>query len=154
MKLIGAPFGLNTPEPNDRCAAAVAGLIQVHGSARDRLVAGSWTARVQVDPIAATMAAFDLYPQVEAVERRLKDAIRSGRIARAPQNLTLLADWAAEAENRGLIDAQERDLIGRFAAYADQAIQVDDFPADFDMAAGLARREAALAPVKTKKKAA
>ena len=154
LKLIGAPFGLNTPEPNDRCAAAVAGLIQVHGSARDRLVAGSWTARVQVDPIAATMAAFDLYPQVEAVERRLKDAIRSGRIARAPQNLTLLADWAAEAENRGLIDAQERDLIGRFAAYADQAIQVDDFPADFDMAAGLARREAALAPVKTKKKAA
>jgi acyl-CoA dehydrogenase len=154
LKLIGAPFGLNTPEPNDRCAAAVAGLIQVHGSARDRLVAGSWTARVEVDPIAATMAAFDLYPQVEAVERRLKDAIRSGRIARAPQNLTLLADWAAEAESRGLIDAQERDLIGRFAAYADQAIQVDDFPADFDMAAGLARREAALAPVKTKKKAA
>ncbi|MBL7325501.1 DUF1974 domain-containing protein, partial [Escherichia coli] len=32
LKLIGAPFGLNTPEPNDRCAAAVAGLIQVHGS--------------------------------------------------------------------------------------------------------------------------
>ncbi|GAA0200483.1 acyl-CoA dehydrogenase [Brevundimonas nasdae] len=154
LKLIGAPFGLNTPEPNDRCAAAVAGLIQVHGSARDRLVAGSWTARVEVDPIAATMAAFDLYPQVEAVERRLKDAIRSGRITRAPQNLTLLADWAAEVESKGLIDAQERDLIGRFAAYADQAIQVDDFPTDFDMAAGLARREAALAPVKTKKKAA
>lgn len=154
LKLIGAPFGLNTPEPDDRCAAAVAGLIQVHGSARDRLVAGSWTARVEVDPIAATIAAFDLYPQVEAVERRLKDAIRSGRITRAPQNLTLLADWAAEAESKGLIDAQERELIGRFAAYADQAIQVDDFPADFDMAAGLARREAALAPVKTKKKAA
>lgn len=154
LKLIGAPFGLNTPEPNDRCAAAVAGLIQVHGSARDRLVAGSWTARVEVDPIAATMAAFDLYPHVEAIERRLKDAIRSGRIARAPQNLTLLADWAAEAEGKGLIDAQERELIGRFAAYADQAIQVDDFPADFDMAAGLARRETTLAPVKTKKKAA
>ncbi|WP_312685260.1 acyl-CoA dehydrogenase [Brevundimonas nasdae] len=154
LKLIGAPFGLNTPEPDDRCAAAVAGLIQVHGSARDRLVAGSWTARVEVDPIAATMAAFDLYPKVEAVERRLKDAIRSGRIARAPQNLTLLADWAAEAESRGLIDAQERELIGRFAAYADQAIQVDDFPADFDMAAGLARRETTLAPVKTKKQAA
>lgn len=154
LKLVGTPFGLNTPEPNDRCAAAVAGLIQVHGSARDRLVAGSWTARVEVDPIAATIAAFDLYPQVEAIERRLKDAIRSGRITRAPQNLTLLAGWAAEAQSKGLIDAQERELIGRFAVYADQAIQVDDFPADFDMAAGLARREAALAPAKTKKKAA
>lgn len=154
LKLVGTPFGLNTPEPDDRCAAAVAGLIQVHGSARDRLIAGSWTARVEVDPIAATIAAFDLYPQVEAIERRLKDAIRSGRITRAPQNLTLLAGWAAEAQSKGLIDAQERELIGRFAAYADQAIQVDDFPADFDMAAGLARREAALAPAKTKKKAA
>ncbi len=154
LKLVGTPFGLNTPEPNDRCAAAVAGLIQVHGSARDRLVAGSWTARVEVDPIAATIAAFDLYPQVESIERRLKDAIRCGRITRAPQNLTLLADWAAEAQSKGLIDAQERELIGRFAVYADQAIQVDDFPADFDMAAGLARREAALAPAKTKKKAA
>nr|WP_314434404.1 acyl-CoA dehydrogenase [uncultured Brevundimonas sp.] len=154
LKMAGTPFGLSTPEPDDRCAAAVAGLIQVQGSARDRLVAGSWTARVEVDPIAATIAAFDLHPQVEAVERRLKDDIRSGRITRAPQNLTLLGAWAAEAEVKGLIDAKERELIGRFAAYADQAIQVDDFPADFDMAAGLERREAALAPVKAKKKAA
>ena len=106
------------------------------------------------DAIAATIAAFDLYPQVEAIERRLKDAIRGGQIKRAPQNLTLLADWAAEAQTKGLIDGQERELISRFAVHADMAIQVDDFPADFDMAAGLARREATLAPVRPKKKAA
>lgn len=155
LKLVGAPFGISTPGPNDACAAAVAGLIQKHGPARYRLIADSWTARIEVDPIAATIAAFDLYPQVEAIERRLKGAIRSGRIARAPQNLTLLNDWAAEAEALSLISADERAAIARFAAYADQAIQVDDFPADFDIAAGLERRQAAeTAGRKTTKKAA
>jgi len=154
LKLIGAPFGLKTSEPDDRCAAAVAALIQTHGPARDRLIAGSWTARVEVDPIAVTLAAFDLYPQVEAIERQLKDAARGGVIARAPQNLTLLDDWAVEAQGKGLITTQERELIGRFAAHADQAIQVDDFAPDFDIAAGLARRPTDTAPAKTKKKAA
>ena len=117
--------------------------------------AGSWTARIEVDPIAATLVAFDLYPQVEAIERRLKDAIRAGRIARAPQNLTLLNDWAAKAEALDLISADERAVIARFATYADQAIQVDDFPADFDIAPGLERRQTAeAAPRKTTKKAA
>jgi len=155
LKLVGAPFGLRTPAPDDRCAAAVAGLIQTHGPARDRLTADSWSARIEVDPIAATIVAFALYPQVEAIERRLKDAIRAGRIARAPQNLTLLNAWAAEAEDRDLISADERAVIARFAAYADQAIQVDDFAPDFDIAAGLERRQAAeTAPRKTSKKAA
>ncbi|MNH51813.1 Acyl-coenzyme A dehydrogenase [compost metagenome] len=155
LKLVGAPFGLKASGPDDACAAAIAGLIQQHGPARDRLVAGSWTARIEVDPIAATLVAFDLYPQVEAIERRLKDAIRSGRIARAPQNLTLLNGWAARAEELDLISADERAVIARFAAYADQAIQVDDFPADFDIAAGLERRQAAEAATrKTTRKAA
>ena len=65
--------------------------------------------------------------------------------------------------NRTIGDRRDRDrhppvsiaVIARFATYADQAIQVDDFPADFDIAAGLERRQAAeIAPRKTTKKAA
>ena len=80
----------------------------------------------------------------------------AGRIARAPQNLTLLNAWAVEAEGLDLISAKERAVIARFATYADQAIQVDDFPADFDMAAGMERRQAAEAALRktTTKKAA
>ncbi|MNE46766.1 hypothetical protein D3C80_1411260 [compost metagenome] len=63
--------------------------------------------------------------------------------------------WAAKAEGLDLTTAEERAAIARFAVYADQAIQVDDFPADFDIAAGLERRQAAeSAPRKTTKKAA
>ncbi len=143
LKLAGAPFGLKAPTPDDKCAAEVAGLIQRHGPARDRLVAGSWSASLEVDPIAAVLVAFDLYPQVEAVEARLKSAIRAGRLSRAPQDLTRLADWAREAETQGLIDADESVLIARYAEVAIQAIMVDDFPQDFGLADGLARREAA-----------
>ncbi|CAM2927115.1 acyl-CoA dehydrogenase [Brevundimonas diminuta] len=143
LKLAGAPFGLKSPTPSDKCAAEVAGLIQRHGPARDRLVAGSWSASLEVDPIAAVLVAFDLYPQVEAVEARLKSAIRTGRLSRAPQDLTRLADWAREAEMQGLIDADESVLIARYAEVAIQAIMVDDFPQDFGLAEGLAGREAA-----------
>ncbi|OMG60765.1 MULTISPECIES: acyl-CoA dehydrogenase [Brevundimonas] len=143
LKLAGAPFGLKARTPGDKCAAEVAGLIQRHGPARDRLVAGSWSASLEVDPIAAVLVAFDLYPQVEAVEARLKSAIRTGRLSRAPQDLTRLADWAREAETQGLIDADESVLIARYAEVAIQAIMVDDFPQDFGLAEGLARREVA-----------
>lgn len=143
LKLAGAPFGLKSPTPSDKCAAEVAGLIQRHGPARDRLVAGSWSASLEVDPIAAVLVAFDLYPQVEAVEARLKSAIRTGRLSRAPQDLTRLEDWAREAETQGLIDADESVLIARYAEVAIQAIMVDDFPQDFGLAEGLAGREAA-----------
>lgn len=143
LRIVGAGLGRAAGGPDDRCAAAVAGLVQRHGPARDRLLAGSWTPRIEVDPIAATQVAFDLHPRVEAIERRLKDAIVAGRITRAPQDLTLLDAWAAKAEAQGLIDAAERALIARFAQYADQAIQVDDFPQDFGLAEGLARRAAA-----------
>ncbi len=145
LKLAGTPFGLKTPTPGDACAAQVAGLIQRHGPARDRLVAGSWSASLEVDPIAAVLVAFDLYPQVEAVEARLKPAIKAGRLPRAPQDLTQLTAWAGEAEAQGLVDAEERALIARYAEVAIQAIQVDDFPQDFGLAEGLARRRAASA---------
>ncbi|NGM48474.1 acyl-CoA dehydrogenase [Caulobacter sp. 602-2] len=138
LGLVGA--GAGRAGPDDRVAAEVAGLIQRHGPARDRLLAGSWTPRIEVDPIAATAVAFDLHPQVEAVERRLKPEIAAGRIARAPQNLTLLDAWAGELQAKGLISSAERDLFARFAVLADMAIQVDDFPQDFGLAEGLARR--------------
>lgn len=143
LKLAGTPFGLKARTPDDACAAEVAGLIQHQGPARDRLVAGSWSVSLEVDSIAAVLVAFDLYPQVEAIEARLKPAIKVGRLPRAPQDLTRLDAWAGEAEGQGLISTEERALIARYAEVAIQAIQVDDFPQDFGLAEGLARREAA-----------
>jgi acyl-CoA dehydrogenase len=143
LRLLVRPFGGRFAAPDDRASAKVAHLVQCHGDARTRLLAGSWTPRIEVDPIAAVHVAFDLYPAVAAIEARLKPAIRDGKIARLPQNFRALGDWATEAQAKDLIDATERDAILRFAEHADIAIQVDDFPADFDIAEGLKRRDAA-----------
>ena len=144
LRLVGAPFGLGIEAPDDACAAKVAALIQTHGPARDRLCDGAWRTNMEVDPIAATLAAFDLYPQVEKIEARLRPAIRSGAISRMPQNLTLAADWAEEVVAKGLMTEAEAEQVSQFAAHAHLAIQVDDFPPDFDLTAGLERRRAAL----------
>jgi acyl-CoA dehydrogenase len=141
LLLLVRPFGGRFAAPDDRAAAAVAQLVQSHGPARDRLLAGSWTPRMEVDSIAATHVAFDLYPEVAAIEARLRPAIRAGRIARLPQNFRTLGGWAADAEALGLIDASERAAIARFAEHADIAIQVDDFPSDFGIAEGLRQRD-------------
>jgi acyl-CoA dehydrogenase len=144
LKLVGAPFGLGIRAPDDACAAQVAALIQTHGPARDRLCHGAWRTSMEVDPIAATLEAFDLYPQVAEIEQRLRPAICTGAIPRMPQNLTLAPDWAKRAQAAGLISAAEVEAITRFADLAHQAIQVDDFPPDFDLAAGIEHRRAAL----------
>lgn len=141
LRLIVRPFGGRLDGPDDRLAAAVAKLVQSPGEARERLLAGSWTPRMEVDPIAATHVAFALYPAVAAIEQRLREAIRAGRIARLPQNFRALGDWAADLEAAGLIDADERATIARFAELADRAIQVDDFSPDFEIAEGLRRRQ-------------
>ncbi|WP_448662617.1 acyl-CoA dehydrogenase [Sphingomonas sp. CJ20] len=142
LRVLVRPFGGSFAGPDDRVSAAVAQLVQTHGPARDRLLAGSWTPRMEVDAIAATQVAFECYPAVAAIERRLRDAIRSGRIARLPQNYRQLAAWAADAEAQGLIGPTDRAVIERFAHHADLAVQVDDFAPDFGLAEGLQRRAA------------
>lgn len=141
LRLLIRPFGGRIAPPDDRADAAVAALVQTQGPARERLFAGSWTPRMEVDPIAATHVAFALYPAVTAIEQRLRPDIRSGRIARLPQNYRQLDAWAADAERAGLIDSAERGVIADFAEHADIAIQVDDFPHDFGLADGLRQFE-------------
>lgn len=144
LKLVGSPFGLGIRPPDDDGAAKVAALIQTHGPARERLCLGAWRTSMEVDPIAATLEAFDLYPQVAKIELRLRSAIRTGAVPRIPQNLTLAENWAKRAQAAGLISDEEVAAVTRFADLAHQAIQVDDFAPDFDLAAGVERRRAAL----------
>jgi acyl-CoA dehydrogenase len=79
---------------------------------------------------------------VEAIERRLHSQVKAHEIPRMPQALPHLPGWADDALAKGLISESERLTIREFVKYADQVIQVDDFPADFDTAAGVARKDA------------
>jgi acyl-CoA dehydrogenase len=142
LRLLVRPFGGSEAAPSDRLAATVATLAQTHGAARKRLLADGWTPKMAVDPIAATHVAFDLYPAVAAIEKRLRPDIRAGRIARLPQNYRQLDAWARDALDAGLIDAAEHKAVADFAHHADIAIQVDDFPQDFGMMEGVRQLQA------------
>ncbi|NAV73922.1 DUF1974 domain-containing protein, partial [Salmonella sp. zj-f60] len=74
------PFGTPYRKPSDALAAQVAELMQTPGVVRDRLLADSYCPTPEVDPIAYGEAAFRLQPAVDAIEQRLKPAIRAGKL--------------------------------------------------------------------------
>jgi acyl-CoA dehydrogenase len=132
LRAVSFPFGIPVSAPADDLHAGIALIMQTPGSARNRLINGTWSPRIEVDELGALELAFEAYPVVEAIERRVHPYVREGKIARMPQALPLLPGWADEARAKNLISDEEHSLIAHFAEYADAVIQVDDFPADFN----------------------
>jgi acyl-CoA dehydrogenase len=77
-------------------------------------------------------AALDQAVEAIAIETKIRDAVRAGRIDRAPGNA--LVENALKA---GVITADERERLKAADAARDEAIQVDAF--DAEAFAGLVR---------------
>ncbi|MCL1620603.1 acyl-CoA dehydrogenase [Ralstonia pseudosolanacearum] len=144
LRMLTFPFGSPYRRPADALSARVAELVQTPGATRDRLVADSYCPAPETDPIAYGEAAFRLQPAVDAIERRLKPAIRAGKLAPMPQSLPEFEAWTAQALAQHLIDEEERARLCDYARYGEHAVAVDDFPPDFNLLADLQRRKAAL----------
>ncbi|MHA6831093.1 acyl-CoA dehydrogenase [Ralstonia pseudosolanacearum] len=144
LRVLTFPLGSPYRRPADALSARIAELMQTPGAARDRLVADSYCPAPETDPIAYGEAAFRLQPAVDAVERRLKPAIRAGKLAPVPQNLPEFEAWTEQALAQHLIDEEERARLCDYARYGEHAVAVDDFPPDFNLLADLQRRKAAL----------
>ncbi|WP_233829457.1 acyl-CoA dehydrogenase [Paraburkholderia sp. ZP32-5] len=144
VRVLAFPFGLPHREPSDRLGGEIAELMQTPGAARERLVADSYVPYADADVLGYGELAFALNPRVTQIERKLRDAVKQGRLAPMPQSLAQLAAWTDEAERQGLIDADERRVLDDYARYAEQVVKVDDFSADFDMLASLQKRKEAL----------
>lgn len=144
LRMLTFPFGSPYRRPADALSARIAELVQTPGATRDRLVADSYCPAPETDPIAYGEAAFRLQPAVDAIERRLKPAIRAGKLAPVPQSLPEFEAWTAQALAQHLIDEEERARLCDYARYGEHAVAVDDFPPDFNLLADLQRRKAAL----------
>lgn len=144
LRALTFPLGSPYRRPADALSARIAELVQTPGAARDRLVADSYCPAPETDPIAYGEAAFRLQPAVDAIERRLKPAIRAGKLAPVPQNLPEFEAWTEQALAQHLIDEEERARLCDYARYGEHAVAVDDFPPDFNLLADLQRRKAAL----------
>ena len=132
MRVVMFPFGRSFSPPLDALGSEVAEAMQTSGESRNRLLAGSYVHRDAVDAIACIEQAFALLPRVEAIEKRLKQAIHEKRLQPLPQSLVLMQDWIKQAGASGLVSLEEQASMSDFARLAERAINVDDFSQDFD----------------------
>ncbi|MGC7402665.1 acyl-CoA dehydrogenase [Pandoraea pneumonica] len=128
------PLGLPYGKPSDALAAKVAELMQTPGDARERLIAGSYSPRPEIDDLAYGEIVFKMTPEVTVIEQRLRTAVKEGRLPTMPQSLPEFSAWVESAAQLQLITAQEQRTLAQYADYAARAVAVDDFPADFGRA--------------------
>ncbi len=119
--------------------------MQTPGVARERLVSDSYVPHPDVDPLGYGEL---LLGAESAHQRHRAETARSGQARPAwpqmPQSLAHLAAWTADAQQQGLIDADERQVLDDHARYGAEVVKVDDFAAEFGMLEGLQQRKEAL----------
>lgn len=147
VRALSFPLGLPHREPSDRLGSEIAELMQTPGAARNRLVSDSYVPHPDIDALGYGELVFELNPRFTQIEQKLREAVKARRLEPMPQSVVQLAAWADAALQQGLIDADERRVLGDYARYAAQVVKVDDFPADFDILAKLQQRKETLEKV-------
>lgn len=146
VRVLLFPFGMPYAEPNDDLGGDVARAMQTAGPSRERLLADGFLADDLRDPVACGELAFALLPQVDAIEHRLKPAVRAGQLEAMPQTLPLLDQWSAHAVSLGLLTPEERRTLADFARFTDLSVHVDDFSPDLNAAVDAEQRRRMTAP--------
>jgi acyl-CoA dehydrogenase len=140
LRCIAFPFGRPYQLPSDALDSTVARIMQTNGDSRDRLTAGMHMPSAEQSPHAFGELAFQLIPQVNAIEARLKPAFQAGTLAPMPQSLIEMQHWAIAAAASGDITEQEQQVLQDYARYGDTSVQVDDFPQDFNLLESVQKR--------------
>jgi acyl-CoA dehydrogenase len=122
---MGTPFRPAKDRHNHRCAK----LVLEPGAARDRLTAGMYLCRNEAEVTGALEAAFAATVACEPIEKKLREAVKAGRLEPRPG-----VDSASVARDRGIISGDELALWQRKEALRRHVIKVDDFPQDFGRA--------------------
>jgi len=122
---LGTPFRPAKDRHNHRCAK----IVLEPGAARERLTAGMYVGRGESDVTGALEAAFLATIECEPIEKKLREAVKSGRLATRSG-----VDTAALAREHGFISDSELALWRRKETLRKHVIQVDDFPPDFGRA--------------------
>jgi acyl-CoA dehydrogenase len=90
--------------------------------ARDRLTAGIFVSPAPDDITGRIEHAFELVPQAESIEARIKAAIKDGAI-----KVTDERSARTEALNAGIVSAEDMQLLEAWDRAVRAAIDVDDF---------------------------
>jgi len=125
---LGMPFRPPLDSRNHECAR----LVLEPGAARDRLTTGIFLSPGENDATGVLEAAFLASVACEPIEKKFREAVRSGALQPHPE-----IDTAQLARDRGVISAEEHALWQRKEALRKRVIHVDDFPQDYGRAEAL-----------------
>ncbi len=122
---VGTPFRPPKDKHNHECAR----LVLEPGAARDRLTQGMYVPKDQADATGVLEAAFRATIACEPIEKKIREAVRSGRL-----QVPVGADTAELARESDVISADEHALWQAKEGLRKEVIKVDDFPQDFGRA--------------------
>ena len=141
LPVIGGAFGavggllarLNPmgSEPNDKIGHQAAATLLQPGEQRDRITGNLHLPKDQDSALGRLECALQRCSQAEPILKKLKDAVRAGRLPKARP--AQLLDQAVEA---GIVSNEERQLVQDAEAARAEAIAVDSFTLEEYLAAG------------------
>jgi acyl-CoA dehydrogenase len=121
------PYGMRRNVPSDAEAHAIVRACLQPGAFRDRLTRDIYVSDDPAMPAGLLEHTLKALVANEAAEQRLESAIRKGEIVRNYDS-----DWIAQAQAKGIVDAEEADRLTELEALITRAIAVDQFdPSEF-----------------------
>ncbi|MGE0370862.1 MAG: acyl-CoA dehydrogenase [Gammaproteobacteria bacterium] len=123
LRLLVFPLGRCYGGPDDRMGQAAAAVILSPGATRDRLTAGAFIPREAGEAIGRIEAALEAAVAAEAVEKKLRTAVRAGRIGNGGEEAML-----REGLLRGVVDEDEAGRYRNAVAARREVVAVDEFP--------------------------
>jgi acyl-CoA dehydrogenase len=118
------PLGRRVRVPSDKLGHEAASLLLKPGATRDRLTAGMYLPAEKDDPIGALEAALHSALECEPLYAKMETARKARKIGgKALQE----AQRVAEAREKGILSAEEAELLERDLALQRKVIMVDDF---------------------------
>lgn len=136
LRFLIFPLGRPFSPPSDAIGHKVATLMLTPGEARDRLTAGIYMPTSPDEPVNILEQALQCAVVSEAVEVKLRAALKTGQISAQAD------DKIAEALKQRVITNSELELMGRMKSLRRRVIMVDDFPPDFGASANRAEQPA------------
>jgi acyl-CoA dehydrogenase len=134
LRFVLFPLGKRFAPPSDELNHQCATLLLSPSAARDRLTAGMYLSKSETDPTGQLEAALVATIACEPIEKKLREAVKNGLIARRMQE-----DFATLARDKGIITADDFTLWQRKEVLRKGVIKVDDFPQDFGRAEIIAK---------------
>ncbi len=129
LKRVIFPLGRPYVVPSDKLGGEVAELLIEPSATRDRLTAGMYVpAGQEEDPIGVLELALQASLQAEAIEAKIRQALKAGKLTVRGEETP-----AAAARDAGIITAAEQALLLRRDELRNKVIRVDDFPPDFGL---------------------